>query len=394
LLTTSILFCYSIVCSSCIREELETDREQAIGYRDPSDPGRKIIRQDCLNKQATSLEDTVFGESLQGERREGVSECTSSDTGVAQEDLGDQHDATTAVLSRGVELKTVSTSSVCCDLSKGTEVAQPPGHIALHGKVTTDQVLDHCASREEPIVSAVIEQTLSSERSNADDKAAHSVNKPVISKPFVSKWSLAFRKVSSGWLGTDPGVKEFLANQYQSAVAPGRGEDERPAQNTGDVVCAECSYNPSAVKAHASGEVLIADHVSTCQTSLRNADQGYSHDVSSDVDVRDITLCIRALRLHKLGTFSQFRKRRLATCSRQWLLKFLEFDGLDVLLWALDALGQTEYPSVVTAVRHLECVACIRAIMNSQIGLDYIVDNEDFTRKLASGMLRWIMFYV
>ncbi len=42
----------------------------------------------------------------------------------------------------------------------------------------------------------------------------------------------------------------------------------------------------------------------------------------------------------------------------------------------------------------MECVQCIHVVMNSQTGLDYIVENSDFTRKLAVG--EWIIqhFYI
>ena len=33
----------------------------------------------------------------------------------------------------------------------------------------------------------------------------------------------------------------------------------------------------------------------------------------------------------------------------------------------------------------LECVECIHVVMNSQMGLDHIVENGDYTRNLAAG---------
>ena len=78
-------------------------------------------------------------------------------------------------------------------------------------------------------------------------------------------------------------------------------------------------------------------------------------------------------------------KRQLAGCPPEWIPTFLRLDGLPLLLQALERLCSRNAPSLLDTYLQIECVQCIRAIMNSQMGLDYIVENRDFTRKLATG---------
>ena len=70
------------------------------------------------------------------------------------------------------------------------------------------------------------------------------------------------------------------------------------------------------------------------------------------------------------------------------MLDFLrDQHGLDVLLSGLEKLSRKKSLKFIDTFILLECVACIKAIMNSQAGLDYIIEDEDFTQKLAAGKL-------
>lgn len=86
-------------------------------------------------------------------------------------------------------------------------------------------------------------------------------------------------------------------------------------------------------------------------------------------------------------------KRQLKRCDRQWILRFLELHGLELLYVSLERLCANASPgrpgrrslSIADAFAQIECVACFKAVMDSQAGLDYIIEDTEFTRKLANG---------
>ncbi|KAE8749292.1 hypothetical protein FOCC_FOCC003999 [Frankliniella occidentalis] len=97
-------------------------------------------------------------------------------------------------------------------------------------------------------------------------------------------------------------------------------------------------------------------------------------------------------------SISSSAAERLAQ-ARSWLLEFLERDGLGVLLDSLERLGHGQHHGVVGAgarrgcgglssmadiSSQIECVACTRAVINSGVGLEYMVGHPAHTRQLAS----------
>ncbi len=78
-------------------------------------------------------------------------------------------------------------------------------------------------------------------------------------------------------------------------------------------------------------------------------------------------------------------KRRLTQCDSQWMLNFLELNGLGILFEALTRLSQPSTASIARAYAQVEVVESLKAVMNSQVGLDFIIDDQDFPRKLATG---------
>ena len=109
-----------------------------------------------------------------------------------------------------------------------------------------------------------------------------------------------------------------------------------------------------------------------------------SSAVSSRSEADDTECWLRAVGAPSAQTYSHL-KRHLATCDTQWITVFLQADGIGLLLQALRKLADKEPLTLVDTFLQVELVQCIRAVMNSQTGLDYIVENRDFTRKLASG---------
>ncbi|KAJ1523491.1 hypothetical protein ONE63_001344 [Megalurothrips usitatus] len=76
--------------------------------------------------------------------------------------------------------------------------------------------------------------------------------------------------------------------------------------------------------------------------------------------------------------------------ARSWLLEFLERDGLGVLLDSLERLGgpgvqrRPGLSSMADISSQIECVSCTRAVINSGVGLQYMVGHPAHTRQLAT----------
>lgn len=105
--------------------------------------------------------------------------------------------------------------------------------------------------------------------------------------------------------------------------------------------------------------------------------------VSTDVSAE---LCVRLLSSSCLRNFSGL-KTKLQTSSAKWIAEFLSEGGMEVLFQALERLsrGGAGRMAFVEAFMQLECVNCIKAVMNSKQGLDSMVQNSDLVRNLVEG---------
>lgn len=75
----------------------------------------------------------------------------------------------------------------------------------------------------------------------------------------------------------------------------------------------------------------------------------------------------------------------LETCSDTWLHEFLELDGLESLLDSLIQMTAKGFTSFSDAIHQLDCLACVRAILNTNTGLDFMVRHDMYTPKLSLG---------
>nr|KAF6484953.1 inverted formin 2 [Rousettus aegyptiacus] len=93
-------------------------------------------------------------------------------------------------------------------------------------------------------------------------------------------------------------------------------------------------------------------------------------------------LCIRLLQMPSVVNYSGLRKR-LEGSDGHWMVQFLEQSGLDLLLEALARLSGRGVARIADALLQLTCVSCVRAVMNSQQGLQYILSNQAYVRQLS-----------
>ena len=70
-----------------------------------------------------------------------------------------------------------------------------------------------------------------------------------------------------------------------------------------------------------------------------------------------------------------------------WLRAFLELGGLDLLVSTLERLAAAkhDFSSFSDAILQLDCVACVRELLNTDIGMRWMVDNRGLVRKLVKG---------
>ncbi|XP_061183577.1 inverted formin-2-like isoform X2 [Saccostrea echinata] len=73
---------------------------------------------------------------------------------------------------------------------------------------------------------------------------------------------------------------------------------------------------------------------------------------------------------------------RLENTTEAWLREYLERDGLDIMLNSLCEMTGRGFTSFSDAILQLDCVSCIRAILNTNVGLDFMVRHEYYTAKL------------
>jgi hypothetical protein len=111
-----------------------------------------------------------------------------------------------------------------------------------------------------------------------------------------------------------------------------------------------------------------------------------SGENGSNLERADPELCITLMerRLNFSGL-----KHRLRTADQAWMEQFLAIGGLSAIFDALEALGQRGFSSIADALRQLECVGCVKAVMNNQFGLEFIIaqPGEGFVKKLAQGII-------
>jgi len=79
--------------------------------------------------------------------------------------------------------------------------------------------------------------------------------------------------------------------------------------------------------------------------------------------------------------------KKLRSCQRSWMEGFLEEGGLQVLLHGVESLSGRRVVQLTDAMLLLECVACVKSVMNSTVGLQLITHSRDDVNILVKGTL-------
>ncbi|KAL0967544.1 hypothetical protein UPYG_G00253590 [Umbra pygmaea] len=118
---------------------------------------------------------------------------------------------------------------------------------------------------------------------------------------------------------------------------------------------------------------------------LTSSTQDPDFHLEANLENADAELCIRLLQIPTVVNYSGLR-RRLEGSNQDWMLQFLELNGLDLLMEALERLSGRGCARIADALLQLTCVACVKAVMNSSAGLHFILENKGYVRTLSQAL--------
>ena len=109
------------------------------------------------------------------------------------------------------------------------------------------------------------------------------------------------------------------------------------------------------------------------------------HEALKDDDL-DPDECIDLLQLGSRIEIFLAVRHRILDCTKKWMKEFVRQGGLGYLLDALEDLTSKQTYDLSEACEILECVSCIKAVMNSKNGLEAMVERKECAQKLAKGL--------
>ncbi|KAM7396080.1 hypothetical protein PAMA_007379 [Pampus argenteus] len=120
---------------------------------------------------------------------------------------------------------------------------------------------------------------------------------------------------------------------------------------------------------------VLKDHVTANPT----------HNFEANLENADPELCIHLLQVPTVINYSGLCQR-LESSDQFWMVQFLELQGLDLLMEALERLSGRSCACITDTLLQLTCVSCVRAVMNSSVGLHFILNNEGYVRILIQAL--------
>ncbi len=79
---------------------------------------------------------------------------------------------------------------------------------------------------------------------------------------------------------------------------------------------------------------------------------------------------------------------RLRSADQDWMEHFLALGGLSAIFDALESLCAKGFSGIADALKQLDCVNCVKSVMNNKFGLEFIIaqPGEGFVKKLTQGL--------
>ena len=79
-------------------------------------------------------------------------------------------------------------------------------------------------------------------------------------------------------------------------------------------------------------------------------------------------------------------QQRLRDADQTWIEQFIQKNGLSDLFDALGQKGFSAGGTVDCSSELIECVACVKALMSNELGLEFIIEQPgQYVKKLAQG---------
>ena len=98
----------------------------------------------------------------------------------------------------------------------------------------------------------------------------------------------------------------------------------------------------------------------------------------------DSELVIKFLTIPTATNYTALR-RQLENCNGAWMTEFLVHDGLEIMFSAMRQMSERSYVKFADAVLQLELARCIKAVINSKVGMEFVTNYGDMVHKLALG---------
>ena len=95
-------------------------------------------------------------------------------------------------------------------------------------------------------------------------------------------------------------------------------------------------------------------------------------------------LFIKFLRIPSLKNYTSL-KRKLEICTPEWMAEFLHINGLGALFEVIEKLSDRGFARFTDVFVQLECVRCVKAVMSSKTGLEYMAQSPESVNQLAKG---------
>ena len=174
---------------------------------------------------------------------------------------------------------------------------------------------------------------------------------------------------------------------FESVPANNAAEEPSGQQHTTDhSIAIQKRWNVALQKVSRSSLIGCYSSVTesdTTDSSKANAPNSQADDLSKSVEdcPYNLEYCLRAISKPSLRTFKKL-KQVLETVSNDWVWDFVKNDGLGILFDALQKIG-SKNKSLADTLIQLECVECVKSVMDTPSGLTCMIENKDFTRKFV-----------
>ncbi|KAK3594658.1 hypothetical protein CHS0354_003581 [Potamilus streckersoni] len=161
-------------------------------------------------------------------------------------------------------------------------------------------------------------------------------------------------------------------------------DDDKSEKSSTSYTSCEESMAPEGVDS-VDGEDMTKDKTQPKKGIIRLQSKLLDAVLKQKLDDCSAEYFVQILNSPSAKIFSALRTK-LRKNNQEWNQEFLELHGLDCLFNYVDVVGQRKVTQLSDALLLLECVECIKALMNSKIGMQYLVQHSNYVSKLTKAL--------